>query len=300
MALLVGWEALSTGQLRRLTGSSERTVQYQLARLASRGLVGRYRPIVARGTSPALWWATPFGARAVATAGPGAETDGVTGFIGPDAGGLGSGPDRGVRRVSAVVALNGLRLALAAAGPAVGVRLRSWQRTPGGVRVDGVRRLGIDARFTVDTATDPAGADRAAAPVEVLVYLDSGQLPRTRLAGPLAVFARLVASAPGPPGERPCAWPWLLVLTGQRGRVGGWLAAAEELIARPPAGLDPQAARAAAGRVAVCACPPPGTDILDRLWQRPGTSLLTRLGDLLRTPLHPAGSWPGDESGGAR
>lgn len=269
LGLLVEREALSTGQLQRLTGSPQRTVQYRLAGLARRGLVGRMRPVVGRGTSPSLWWATPLGARAVSGSGSTAAVDADPGT---------AAADRGLARVSAVVAMNELRLGLHEADPTVGVRLRSWQRTPNGVALDGVRRLATDARFTVETG---AGGSTPVC-VGGLVYLDSGLLPRTRLVGPLSAFARLAGSATrSGGGPVPGPLPWLLVLTRQPGRADAWLTAADEVIARPPSGLDPWAALAAAGRMTVCAYPSAATSVLDLPWQRPGAGRPARLPDLL-------------------
>lgn len=273
LGLLVEREALSTGQLQRLTDSPQRTAQHRLAGLAGRSLVGRVRPAVSRGTSPSLWWATPLGARTVSASGPSATTDAGAGV---------AGPDRGLARVSAVVVMNELWLGLRHADPQLGVRLRSWQRTPNGLILDGVRRLATDAQFTVETGAP------GSAPVRVggLVYLDTGRLPRTRLAGPLSAFARLADNRlPYADEAVSGAPPWLLVLSRQPGRADAWLAAADQLRALPPSGLDRRALLVAATRMAVCAYPPAATSVLDLSWQRPGSGRPVRLPDLLRVVL---------------
>lgn len=271
LGLLVETEALSTGQVQRLTGSPERTVQHRLAGLAGRGLVGWVRPLVRRGTSPTLWWATPFGAQAISGHGPVSVPAGDD----LDLDGGPCGVDRGLARVWLVVAMNELRLGLRDLHSPGGLRLLSWQRTKGGLWVDGARRLATGARFTVRVGRSGIAGG--------LVLLDTGRLPRTRLVGPLSVFARLTGTRPWPMvGPGTGGVPWLLVLTREPGRAVGWLAAAEQIRLDPPGRLDPRLARAAAARVAVCTSASPSSDVLVGPWQRTGTGRPARLGDLLR------------------
>ena len=56
---------LTSGQLVRLTGLPERTLQRCLWRLHQAGLIGRFRPPRQVGTSPYHCWPTAFGAAAV-------------------------------------------------------------------------------------------------------------------------------------------------------------------------------------------------------------------------------------------
>lgn len=270
LGLLVAAEVLSTGQLRRMTGSPERTVQYRLAGLAGRGLVGRVRPLVDRGTSPILWWATPFGARAI-----GALDDPPLAIDLDRADGA-AGLDRRLPRVWLVAAMNELRLGLAAPAPTGGLELVCWERTPCGVRIDGARRLRVDARFSVHAGHSVAGG---------LVWLDDGRVPRTRMAGPLGAFARLTAPRPSStqgPRSTGGGVRWLLVLARSPGRVAGWLAAAEELRGEVSAGLDRDVAAGASGRVAVYLSRSPSADVLAGPWYRPGADRPARLADVLR------------------
>lgn len=268
LGLLAEHEVLTTGQLARLTGMCERTVQHRLALLTRRGLTGRLRPTVLRGTSPYLCWATRFGGHAI-----GAEP---------------ASRDRSTARVSAVAVLNELWLALRDIDTGTPVRLVDWQRTLTGVPVGGARRLAVDAQFTVDTRGDEDQAQ-----TDGLVLLDTGQLPTAGLTGPLRSFAQLVASAACLTEE---AAPWLLIVTRSLGRVPAWLSAADMLSAHPPAGLGAVAARLAADRVAVCVCSTPsGPPILDRPWHRRAGACPLTLPELL------AGAGEGRQrSGGTR
>jgi DNA-binding transcriptional ArsR family regulator len=69
LALVCEHQVLTTGQLVRLAGMPERTVQHRLGVLYRAGLVSRHRPRAAVGTSPYHVWLTAFGAEAIG-AGP--------------------------------------------------------------------------------------------------------------------------------------------------------------------------------------------------------------------------------------
>ena len=75
LALLGTHEVLTSGQLVRLTGLPERTVQHHLGLLYRAGLVNRVRPPREVGTSPYHCWLTTFGAAAIGAEKPGARSD---------------------------------------------------------------------------------------------------------------------------------------------------------------------------------------------------------------------------------
>ncbi len=71
---------LTTGQLVRLTGLAERTVQHQLGLLHRVGLVNRCRLEVPVGTAPYHVWLTGFGAAAIGAGPPEPWSEDATGM----------------------------------------------------------------------------------------------------------------------------------------------------------------------------------------------------------------------------
>jgi hypothetical protein len=70
LVLLDQHRVLTSDQLARLTGAPARTVTYRLDRLLQAKLVAFARPGREAGSSPRLWWLTPYGARLVAGVAP--------------------------------------------------------------------------------------------------------------------------------------------------------------------------------------------------------------------------------------
>ncbi len=158
---------LTTGQLVRLTGTPERTVQHRLHVLYRAGLVSRSRPRATVGTSPYHWWLTAFGAEAVGT-------------------GASEPWNEDLASVRTVAALSELWLGLRDCGPAVGLTLTGWRRLPDGLsypdpRSGADRRLAADAELSARVG----GID-----VRALLFARVDRIPRARL-GP--VLARWVA-----------------------------------------------------------------------------------------------------------
>ena len=258
LGLLAEHEVLTTGQLQRLTGGCERTVQHRLGLLVRRGLVTRMRPAVARGTSPYLCWLTSPGATAISAT--------------PMA------CDRSTARVRAVAVLNECWLAIGDQTPGAEVELISWQRTRDGLTfADGGRdrRLGVDAMFTAHVAREGAAVAAAG-----LVLLDTGRLPGTRLAGPLVAFSRYLAARQTSEGlGEP---PWLLVVTRSAYRAGCWLTAASDSGAACHR-LAASVASEVAGRLAVAVETAPSTRLVwAAVWQQPRGRAPVRLAELLR------------------
>ena len=255
LGLLAEHEVLTTCQLQRLTGGCGRTVQHRLGLLVRRGLVERIRPRVERGTSPYLCWLTPLGAAAVGVA--------------PMA------CDRSTARVKAVAVLNECWTGLRDGTPGTEVELVSWQRTRDGLTfADGgrERRLGVDAMFTAHV-TRKGGQVAASG----LVFLDTGRLPGTRLAGPLEAFTRYLVTRQASDGEP----PWLLVVTRSAHRAGCWLTAAGDSGAAChglAAGVTSET-----GRLAVAVETAPSARLVRAAaWQQPRGRAPVRLAELLR------------------
>ena len=114
VALLGTHEVLTSGQLVRLTGLPERTVQRHLGLLYRAGLVNRVRPPREVGTSPYHYWLTAFGAAFIGVEKPGPRSDDLAG-------------------VQATAALSELWLAVRDRGKGVGLELRCWRRLPSGL-----------------------------------------------------------------------------------------------------------------------------------------------------------------------
>ena len=209
LTLLADHDALTTSQLQRLTGAPERTVQHRLNGLYRSGLICRARPAVTRGTSPYVCWLTGFGRAAAGQ--PIATGDG----------------DRTEARTCAIAVLNECWLTLRDCRRADGIRLTDWRRTPDGLSYHDAtrtRRLGVDAMFTATVERD--GVTSA---VSAVVRLDRRELPTTRMAAPLAAFARYLGDEQWRNNALPTP-PVLLVLTHSPWRAERWLTSARELV----------------------------------------------------------------------
>jgi len=175
LALLGTHEVLTSGQLVRLTGLPERTVQHHLGLLHRAGLVNRVRPPREVGTSPYHGWLTAFGAAVIGAEMPGARNDDLAG-------------------VQATAALSELWLAVRDHGKGAGLELIGWRRLPSGLPYDDLRTgtlraLPAEAELTVALC----GTE-----VTVLVVARVERVPAARLAAVLARFAGYLAASSDP------------------------------------------------------------------------------------------------------
>ncbi len=171
LVLLGEHQVLTTGQLVRLAGMPERTVQHRLGVLYQAGLVSRSRPRAAVGTSPYHVWLTAFGAEAVGAGPPEPWSE--------DPGG-----------VRTVAAMSELWLGLRDHGPAAGLTLAGWRRLPDGFsyrdpQSGADRRLAADAELRVLLGE---------VNVRVLVFARVHRIPRARLGAALARWAAYLAA----------------------------------------------------------------------------------------------------------
>ena len=172
LALLCEHQVLTTGQLVRLAGIPERTVQHRLGVLYGAGLVSRHRPQAAVGTSPYHLWLTAFGAEAIGTGPPEPWNE--------DLGG-----------VRTVAALSELWLDLADHGREVGLTLMGWRRLPDGLsyvdpRTGADRRLGADAELS---------ARHGGTYVRALLFARIDRIPRNRIGPVLTRWSAYLAAA---------------------------------------------------------------------------------------------------------
>ena len=175
VALLGTHEVLTSGQLVRLTGLPERTVQHHFGLLYRAGLVNRVRPRREVGTSPYHCWLTAFGAMAVGAEKPGARSDDLVG-------------------VQATAALSELWLSVCDRGKGVGLELRGWRRLPSGLpyqdpHTGTIRELPAEAELIVMPGP-PAGRE-----MRLLVVPRTERVPAPRLAAVLARFACFLAAS---------------------------------------------------------------------------------------------------------
>ena len=165
LALLGAHEVLTSGQLARLAGLPERTVQHRLGLLYRAGLVNRVRPPREVGTSPYHCWLTALGAIAVEVEEPTSWSEDPAGVV-------------------ATAVLSELRLSVRDHGEQAGLSLIGWRRLPAGLpyrdpRGAAPRALPVEGELTSvggapgDSALDDerhrsrrgaAGAEEAAAP----------------------------------------------------------------------------------------------------------------------------------------
>jgi len=178
VALLGTHEVLTSGQLVRLTGLPERTVQHHLGLLYRAGLVNRVRPPREVGTSPYHYWLTAFGAAFIGAEKPGPRSDDLAG-------------------VQATAALSELWLAVRDRGKGVGLELRGWRRLPSGLpyqdpHTGTIRELPAEAEMIVMPGP-PGGRE-----MRLLVVARTECVPAGRLAAVLARFAYFLAASSAP------------------------------------------------------------------------------------------------------
>jgi hypothetical protein len=174
LALLGTHGVLTTGQLVRLTGMPERTVQHRVGVLFRAGLVSRYRPRVAVGSCSYHCWLTAFGATVVGAEPPGSWSEDLAGM-------------------RTVAAMSDLCLGIKDHGAAAGLTLKGWRRLPDGLtyreRGTGAnRRLSADAELTV--GLDGSRDNRA------LLFARLDRIPVARLAPVLARWADCLTAQP--------------------------------------------------------------------------------------------------------
>jgi hypothetical protein len=173
LALLGTHGVLTTGQLVRLTGMPERTVQHRVGVLFRAGLVSRHRPRATTGTCPYHCWLTAFGATVIGTEPPGSLIEDPAGM-------------------RTVTAMSDLWLGIKDHGPTAGLTLKGWRRLPTGLiyrdRPTGAnRRLSADAELTIGLD----GRDNRA-----LLFARLDRVPVARLAPGLARWADYLTAPP--------------------------------------------------------------------------------------------------------
>ncbi len=224
LSLLGTHEVLTSGQLVRLTGLPERTVQYRLGLLYRDGLLNRFRPPREVGTSPYHCWLTAFGAAAIGAEKPAARSDDLAGM-------------------QATAALSELWLAVRDHGKGVGLELIGWRRLPSGLPYDDprtgtLRALPAEAKLTVALGGNE---------VTMLVVARVERVPAARLAAVLARFAGYLTSS--------CAerCPQVLAVLARTPRVAERLLTAAETLGAAPAArhLDEGAIATAQRRMVV-------------------------------------------------
>lgn len=178
LALLGAHEVLTSGQLVRLTGLPERTVQHRLGLLCRAGLLNRVRPPREVGTSPYHCWLTAFGAMA-------ARVEEATAWSEDPSG------------VAATAALSELWLSVRDHAEEAELSLIGWRRLADGLayrdpRTETPRAVPVEAELTV--TIDSFAARTVTAPVAARVE----GVPTVRLAVLLARFAAAGSSTGGP------------------------------------------------------------------------------------------------------
>ena len=243
LSLLSEHDALTTGQLVRLTGLPERTVQHRLGRLHRAGLVNRCRPEVPVGTDPYHAWLTDIGAAAIGAGPPEPWSEDRSG-------------------VQATAALSDIWLGVRDHGSEVGLHLVGWRRLRDGLTwrdpgSDTLRQLPIDAELQVALDGEVATA---------LVLARVERLPSARLVAILARFAAYLATE-----RTTMPRPVLLVLARTK-RVAVAVREACGQVAETPAGrrLGQEALNAASGRLAIGVVEPrPAWLVSEAVWCTP-------------------------------
>ncbi len=147
-------------------------------------------------------------------------------------------------------------------------------------------RLRVDARFVADVSLPDGGLRRRCG----LVWLDTGQLAGTRLAGPLRRFARLLTAQPR--ADEDSGRPVLLVLTRTGYRAEAWLTAGRDQGQAAAGRVDMPIAGAVRGRLAVCVGTGPSQlPLTGPVWRQPHTSRPVRLTAVLGTTPGSAHGW---------
>jgi hypothetical protein len=259
LALLAEHEVLTTTQLLRLLALPGRTVQHRLGCLYRRGLVNRFRPDAAIGTSPYHCWLTSFGAAAVGAEAPGLWSE-----------------DLPAVRTTAL--LTELWLSVRDRGAAAGLNLRGWRRLRSGLqyrdsRTGAERALPVEAELKV--ALGDVGTE-----VTALVAARVERVPAARVAALLGRFAAYAVAVPRP-HER-CS---LLVLVRTQRLAASVLDAASELPGgRAVSHLGIGTVEAAMEHVAVgVAEPRPVALATGAVWRTPACRRERRLAELLAT-----------------
>jgi len=246
---------LTTGQVVRLTGLPERTVQHRLGRLNWAALLNRHRPQVPIGTAPYHAWLTTFGAAAIG-AGPPKPW-------GEDPAGL-----------RAIAALSELWLGVRDLGPEAGLQLCGWCRLPSGVpcrdpRTGTVRALPVEAELSVIVGGELVSA---------LVLAQVERVPSARLVAVLGRFASTVVALSATPSR-----PVLLVLA-RTGYLADLVCSAWHEVAGAPVArhLDPATLEVAIRRVAVGVVEPRSAGLVNEaVWHRPIGGRACRLAEVL-------------------
>jgi hypothetical protein len=274
LRLLDAHRVLTTEQMQTITGAPERTTEYRLARLATRGLAGRVRPPRAKGSHPWHWWLTPAGARLVT--------------------GTACAVDRGGPNplfVAHAAAVAEVWIALTGRGPAAGLSIERWWRDshgwqewqPSSAGVAGrVRRITPDA--TAWLRLDGLAADDAGAPAvgAVLVEVDLATMTAERLRHKLYRYRDYAADRAWAGRHPHC--PVLLVLTTSPARAATFLRGAAAVLPRPRPIYDEDQLPGEADRLVVAACGhvrDPQAAVTGRVWMLPGDTAEITLTDLL-------------------
>jgi len=256
LGLLGEHQVLTTGQLVRLTGLPERTVQHRLTRLDRARLLNRHRPQVPLGTAPFQCWLTTFGAADIGV--------GSAAPWGEDPAGL-----------RAIAALSELWLGVRDRGPEAGLHLEGWRRLPSGVpwrdpSTGTVRALPVEAELSVTVGGEL---------VTALVLARVERVSSARLVAVLGRFAGAVATLPATPSR-----PVLLVLV-RTGHLADVVCSACHEVAGAPVArhLDLAALQASIRRVAVGVVEPrPAGLVTEAVWHRAGGHVC-RLAEVLAT-----------------
>ena len=247
---------LTTGQLIRLTGLPERTVQHRLGRLHRVGLVNRHRPEAPVGTAPYHAWLTTFGAAALGAGPPESWSEDPAGL-------------------RAMAALSELWLKVRDRGPEVGLQLVGWRRLRDGLTwcdpdISAARQLPVEAELRIGLNGEV---------VTALVLARVERVPAARLTAILARFAAYLAAGPAATPR-----PVLLVLA-RTERVAAAVISACGQIANTPAGhrLGRAALDAESGQVAVGVVEPrPAGLVSEAVWRTPvAPDAPCRLADML-------------------
>ncbi len=174
LALIGEHEVLTSGQLVRLTGMPERTVQHRLGVLYRAGLVDRHRPQAAIGTCPYHVWLTPFGAAAIGADPPRSWSEDLAGL-------------------QTMAALCDLWLGLRDHGSGAGLVVTGWGRLRAGVAYAD-RHTGEERRLLADAeirARVGSGAE-----IVALIVARVDRIPAPRLASVVGRWADYRAADP--------------------------------------------------------------------------------------------------------
>jgi hypothetical protein len=251
---------LTTGQLVRLTGLPERTVQHRSGRLHRAGLVNRCRPETPVGTAPYHAWLTTFGAAAIGVGPPEPWSEDPAGL-------------------RATAALSELWLGVRDRGPEVGFHLIEWRRLRDGLTwcdpdTAAARQLPVEAELRIGLGGEV---------VTVLVLAHVERVPAARLT---TIFGRFAAYLAAGPATTPR--PVLLVLA-RTERVAASMHVAYGQVANTPVGrrLGRVALDTASGQVAVGVVEPrPAGLVSEAVWHTlAAPDEARRLADVLRGTL---------------